>query len=83
MKQQELQGCSSLNDSSPEAYVGLRDAHTLCERYLTLESAFFAVWVKKGEDVGHTRRSCVKVEAAVLGSPSLTVLLVPVDVKQH
>ena len=28
-------------------------------------------------------RSCVKVEVAVLGSPSLTVLLVSVDVKQH
>ena len=28
-------------------------------------------------------RSCVKVEAAVLGSPSLIVLMVSVDVKQH
>ena len=28
-------------------------------------------------------RSCVKVEVAVLGSPSLTVLTVSVDVKQH
>ena len=28
-------------------------------------------------------RSCVKVEVAVLGSPSLTVLMVAVDVKQH
>ena len=28
-------------------------------------------------------RSCVKVEVAVLGSPSLTVLIVSVDVKQH
>ena len=28
-------------------------------------------------------RSCVKVEAAVLGSPSLTVITVSVDVKQH
>ena len=28
-------------------------------------------------------RSCVKVEVAVLGSPSLTVLMVSVDVKQH
>ena len=27
--------------------------------------------------------SCVKVELAVLGSPSLTVLTVSVDVKQH
>ena len=29
------------------------------------------------------RRSCVKVKMAVLGSPSLIVLMVSVDVKQH
>ena len=28
-------------------------------------------------------RSCVKVEVAVLGSPSLIILMVCVDVKQH
>ena len=28
-------------------------------------------------------RTCVKVEVAVLGSQSLTVLMVSVDVKQH
>ena len=28
-------------------------------------------------------RSCVKIEVAVLGSPSLIVLMVSVDVKQH
>ena len=28
-------------------------------------------------------RSCVKAEVAVLGSPSLIVLMVSVDVKQH
>ena len=28
-------------------------------------------------------RSCVKVEVAVLGYPSLIVLMVSVDVKQH
>ena len=28
-------------------------------------------------------RSCVKVEVAVLGSPSLIVLMVSVDVKRH
>ena len=28
-------------------------------------------------------RSCVKVEVAVLGSPSLIVLMVSVDAKQH
>ena len=33
--------------------------------------------------VGPELRSCVKVEVAVLGSPSLIVLMVSVDVKQH
>ena len=28
-------------------------------------------------------RSCVKVQVAVLGPPSLTVLMFSVDVKQH
>ena len=28
-------------------------------------------------------RSCVKVEVAVLGSPTLIILMVTVDVKQH
>ena len=28
-------------------------------------------------------RSCVKVEVAILGSPTLTVLMVSVNVKQH
>ena len=28
-------------------------------------------------------KSCVKVEVAVLGSPSLIVIMVSVDVKQH
>ena len=28
-------------------------------------------------------RSCVNVEVAILGSPSITVLMVSVDVKQH
>ena len=32
---------------------------------------------------GSELRSCVKVEVAVLGSPSLVVLMVSVDVKQH
>ena len=34
------------------------------------------------EDVG-AQELCVKVEVAVLGSPSLTSLMVSVDVKQH
>ena len=28
-------------------------------------------------------RSCVKVEVAILGSPSLMVLMVSLDVEQH
>ena len=40
---------------------------------LTQEAALFATEL----------RSCVKVEVAVLGSPSLIVLMVSVDVKQH
>ena len=32
---------------------------------------------------GPQPRSCVKVEVAVLGSPSLIVLMVSVDVKKH
>ena len=28
-------------------------------------------------------RSCVAVEMAVVGSPSLTILMVSVDIKQH
>ena len=32
---------------------------------------------------GAELRSCVKVEVAVLGSPSLIVLMVSLDMKQH
>ena len=42
---------------------------------------FFEREKKKGED--SELRSCVKVEVDVLGSPSLTVCTVSVDVKQH
>ena len=35
-----------------------------------------------GEGISEVR-SCVKVEVAVLGSPSLTVLTVSVDVQEH
>ena len=35
------------------------------------------------EDGSSELRSCVKVEVAVLGSPSLVVLMVSGDVKQH
>ena len=37
----------------------------------------------EGDTVGSEFRSCVKVEVAVLGSPSLIVRMVSVDVKQH
>ena len=48
--------------------------HTLCSQDLPLflESGCCAEF-----------RSCVKVEVAVLGSPSLIILMVSVDVKQH
>ena len=45
----------------------------LCGRKATLSE----------EDLGLELRSCVKVEVAVLGSPSLIVLMVSVDVMQH
>ena len=45
--------------------------YSLCGRKATLK------W--KAQELG----SCVKVEVVVLGSPSLTVLMVSVDVKQH
>ena len=38
---------------------------------------------KKGVQCASALRSCVKVEVAVLGSPSLISLMVSVDVKQH
>ena len=39
---------------------------------------------KKKKDTEDTElRSCVEVEAAVLGSPSLIVLMAFVDIKQH
>ena len=41
---------------------------------------FFA-WIRQGERP--ELRSCVKVEVAVLGSPSRIVLVVSVDVKQR
>ena len=47
--------------------------------------------VPRGQGFKHTKvvildtelRSCVKVEVAVVGSPSLIVLIVSVDVKQQ
>ena len=51
----------------------LNSPYVLCERKATLNLNFC-----------HTEvRSCVKVEVVVMGSPSLTVLTVSVDVKQH
>ena len=39
--------------------------------------------VKQHWNIASELRSCVKVEVAVLGSPSVIVLMVSVDVKQH
>ena len=36
-----------------------------------------------GDFMGAGLRNCVKLEVAVLGSPSLINLMVSVDVKQH
>ena len=38
---------------------------------------------KKKKEGGRSFKSCVKVEVDILGSPSVTVLTVSVDVKQH
>ena len=38
---------------------------------------------KKEKAVESEFRSCVKIEVAVPGSPSMVVLMVSVDVKQH
>ena len=38
-------------------------------------------WMRTG--VSAELRSCVKVEVAVLGSPSLISMMVSVDAKQH
>ena len=40
-------------------------------------------WLYQMSGVTSEPRSCVKVEVAVLGSPSLISLMVSVDVKQH
>ena len=39
--------------------------------------------VKQHWNIASELRSCVKVEVAVLGSPSVIVLMVSVDVKQY
>ena len=49
--------------------------HSLCGRKATSEDEKVAYCSEL--------RSCVKVEVAVLGSPSLISLTVSVDVKQH
>ena len=38
---------------------------------------------REGAIIASELRSCVKVEVAVLGSPSLIIRTVSVDVKQH
>ena len=55
------------------AVLGPNSPHSLCRRKAKLN-------VNREDS---ELRSCVKVEVAVLGSPSLTVGMVSVDVKQH
>ena len=50
-------------------------ASGFCGRKATLK--------KKEKAVELEFRSCVKIEVAVSGSPSMIVLMVSVDVKQH
>ena len=46
-------------------------------------SPYGLIIVKQHWNIASELRSCVKVEVAVLVSPSLTVFMVSVDVKQH
>ena len=54
---------------------------TVCPKYVnpTSEDIMLHIIIIVTSEV----RSCVKVEVAVLGPPSLTVLMVSVDVKQN
>ena len=47
------------------------------------ETECLCVKLETGRSVTTELRSCVKVEMAVLGSPSLIILIVSVSVKQH
>ena len=50
---------------------------------LSLSLLFFFFSFFLSFAIGSALRSCLKVEVAVLGSPSLIVLVISVDVKQH
>ena len=49
----------------------------------TFISVLFVIQTKHAFKGRSEFRSCVKVEVAVLGSPSLIICMVSVDVKQH
>ena len=59
--------------------------HRTIEMYLTTESYLIFAYYKVVPNYFFSPelRSCVKVDVAVLGSPSLIVLMGSVDVKQH
>ena len=68
---------ATLNLRCVKVEVAVPDSNSpcgLCGRKATLNLS---------SDTDLELRSCVKVEVAVLGSPSLIVLVVSVDVKQH
>ena len=67
------------------SYVEHND-RLLLERCLSMQAHPMAVIIIYNETLDTSKsefRSCVKVEVAVLGSLSLTVIVVSVDVKQH
>ena len=68
------QGSGSLNQKTAKWSRGLRYT-----RQITTFSKKLTVWIGRGSEL----RSCVKVEVAVPGSPSLLILLDSLDVKQH
>ena len=59
------------------------DSHLYVRDWPVGNFRFSGSWKGEGFLFLPELRSCVKVEEAVLGSPSLTVLMVSVDVKQH
>ena len=69
----ELRSCVKSGDGRPGLLVPYKP-YGFCGRKSTM---------KEEEERISELRSCVEVEVAVLGSPSLAVVMVFVDVKQH
>ena len=69
----ELRSCVSENRGGRRVFPVPHSLYGVCGRKATLN---LNTWQSE-------LRSCVKVEVAVLGSPSLIDLMVSVDVKQH